>query len=317
MILGIPREKSLPNSSSRPEAGGWQGHPDNSHSRGFTLVELLVSIAVIGILMGLLLPAIQSSREAARRLACANNLKQLGLAAHLYYDVHRALPAANSRNRIFEGSAFLLVLPHLEQAAAFARYDPQAGITEQKQLDLIQTRISVFLCPSMALPRSVPDAARGERGAPGSYAVCTGSGSPWQKHDGAIVSLTELGRGVRFQEIADGIGKTLMFGEFDYGIKDFCFDADGAFRGGLSQWAIGYPGVTWGAAWGPFNAKRIEDPASPQKTWTAFRSDHCGGANFAFAGGAVAFVPESIDAQTLRALATRNNREIVSGDGMP
>ncbi|HEY4760047.1 MAG TPA: DUF1559 domain-containing protein [Thermoguttaceae bacterium] len=277
---------------------------------GFTLIELLVVIAIIGVLTGLILPAIQCAREASRRTACVNNLKQIGIAVGQYHDVHHAYPAASARRRVFDGSVFLTIMPFLEQNSAFRLYNSKVAITEEEHDTLVKTYIPLFICPSMKQVRQVPDAAHGEYGAPGSYAVCTGSSSPWQEQNGVFIPGRGNGLGLKIHEIIDGTDKTLMIGEFDFGIKDY-FWSDGAFRGGLTQWAIGYPGVTWGATWGPFNPSRIEDPAIPQKTWTAFRSDHPHGVNFAMASGAVVFITDDIDPATLDGLATRNGRESI------
>src|SRR5579884_2617064 len=85
---------------------------------GFSLIELLVVIAIIAVLAGLLLPAVQSARESAARTQCANNLKQIGLAMHLYHDSHKQLPP--SRRRLAEGQSWAwMILPHLEQESLY------------------------------------------------------------------------------------------------------------------------------------------------------------------------------------------------------
>ncbi|TVS20773.1 MAG: DUF1559 domain-containing protein, partial [Planctomycetaceae bacterium] len=83
--------------------------------RGFTLVELLVVIAIIGVLVALLLPAVQAAREAARRSQCSNNLKQIGLAMHNYADVHKAFPPAAMTVGQHSATAFVFILPFIEQ----------------------------------------------------------------------------------------------------------------------------------------------------------------------------------------------------------
>src|SRR6476660_6460897 len=102
--------------------------------RGFTLIELLVVIAIIAVLIGLLLPAVQKVREAASRLSCQNNLKQLALAMHGYHDAHNSLPPGMSPGTISYGDQYccwgtwqIAILPHIEQADAFRAYQNYGG----------------------------------------------------------------------------------------------------------------------------------------------------------------------------------------------
>lgn len=145
------------------------GRPEGLSRLAFTLVELLVVIAIIGILIALLLPAVQAAREAARRTQCANNLKQLGLALHNYHDAHRAFPFAwmldlpNPPN--FTGINFqswgVLILPFIEQTALAQQYDYRVPTFDQaaalgfnaqavqRNLAVIRTVLPTFICPSV------------------------------------------------------------------------------------------------------------------------------------------------------------------------
>jgi prepilin-type N-terminal cleavage/methylation domain-containing protein/prepilin-type processing-associated H-X9-DG protein len=134
---------------------------------GFTLVELLVVIAIIGVMVGLLLPAVQAAREAARRMSCSNNLKQLGLGSHMYHDTFKTLPpggvfhggeTATSPNGgaiNHRGSLLMRLLPYIEQQSVFDTIDFRFGTDNQQYPATIQngmriagTQISTFICPS-------------------------------------------------------------------------------------------------------------------------------------------------------------------------
>jgi prepilin-type N-terminal cleavage/methylation domain-containing protein/prepilin-type processing-associated H-X9-DG protein len=129
-------------------------------SRGFTLIELLVVIAIIGVLIALLLPAVQQAREAARRAQCVNNLKQIGLALHNYLDTHRVFPSNGSYWRCDADwvgggfSTFGFLLPYVDQGTLADRLNfgnnghPNGCSNTFKNITVCQTRVSSFLCPS-------------------------------------------------------------------------------------------------------------------------------------------------------------------------
>src|SRR2546423_3619997 len=123
-----------------------------TRSRGFTLVELLVVIAIIGVLVALLLPAVQAAREAARRMQCSNNLKQIGLALQNHYDAMKVFPPGQihttTSGEPYTTTWGIELLTYLEQANLQARYDKTQQPTVPNNVLVLQTRIKPYICPS-------------------------------------------------------------------------------------------------------------------------------------------------------------------------
>jgi prepilin-type N-terminal cleavage/methylation domain-containing protein/prepilin-type processing-associated H-X9-DG protein len=200
---------------------------------GFTLIELLVVIAIIAILIGLLLPAVQKVREAAARMKCSNNLKQLGLALHNYESAYGKFPAAFTANApagsplppyFFSWSVLAQLNPYLEQTAIYNKmdltqpiYDPAAGynISTANQFAVQQT-ITLFLCPSDKQQPVATNAYGVPVLGPTNYAACTGSGAnagrAWNG-DGIFMAKT----GVRVTDITDGTSNTVAMSESTLG----------------------------------------------------------------------------------------------------
>lgn len=131
--------------------------PTNRVRSGFTLIELLVVIAIIGVLVGLLLPAVQSAREAARRMQCQNNLKQLGLSLHNFHDTFKELPgyweygfsgAPGPATKLRLQSWVISAAPFFEEAALFESYDQSTFFADTPNQDVVSKRISTLVCPS-------------------------------------------------------------------------------------------------------------------------------------------------------------------------
>jgi prepilin-type N-terminal cleavage/methylation domain-containing protein len=158
--------------------------------RGFSLIELLVVIAIVSVLIGLLLPAVQKVREAASRIQCANNLKQIGLAMHHYHLTHGTLPSF-SRPGADATTWAVLLLPYLEQEDLFRQWDLSRSYYLQTPVARL-TPVKVYFCPTRRAPGSAPEASvSGDQpgfqddglpaagpnvpGALGDYAACVGS----------------------------------------------------------------------------------------------------------------------------------------------
>src|SRR5262245_58657948 len=133
--------------------------------RGFTVIELLVAIAIIGILIALLLPAVQAAREAANRVSCENNLRQLVIAAQNFHDVHRKFPSGGHAP-VYVGdrptggtNLFVELLPHIDQANLYEkwdRYDNRNNVAGGRDATQAQV-IKILLCPADSLPQPVVD----------------------------------------------------------------------------------------------------------------------------------------------------------------
>jgi prepilin-type N-terminal cleavage/methylation domain-containing protein len=194
---------------------------------GFTLVELLVVIAIIATLVGLLLPAVQRAREAANRTACANNLRQIGLALHNYHLDNGSLPA--SRLGDLHATWVISLLPYLEQANLFNQW--QLPLTYYQQSDVARlTPVKLYFCPSRREPDTPPGSSiAGDQnddngttlgpqtpGALGDYAACIGTNNSDGFDAVGIPNgcFTVAGLGpVRFESITDGLSNTFFVGE--------------------------------------------------------------------------------------------------------
>ena len=270
--------------------------------RGFSLVELLVVMAIIATLVGILLPAVQSARESARRTQCGINLRQIGLAAHLHDSVKRRLPGSLGEQG---ESCFVSLLPFLEEGALHARFDATKPLADAANKGFRESRIAGFVCPSMVVPAPAP--------APGwsSYALCTGSGyghfiNSWhpEYHNGVIIQPNRGKVALKNILVADGMSKTLLGGELDYGLGLI----PGFGNGGLTRWAEGYPFQSSASTAGVFNATRL---ITGFRELDTFRSDHPGGVQMVFCDASVRFVPETASPDVLRCLANRADGQAI------
>lgn len=296
----------------------FESRRNSSTTRGFTLVELLVVIAIIGILIALLLPAIQAAREAARRLSCQNNLKQIGVAVQNYAQSQRHLPPPKLGAKVYNklGGTFVALLPYLEEASLFAQYNAMKDVDDPVNLPITSQPINVYLCPSMAINRAVPEVAAGELLGPASYMICTRTENlKYGALDGAFQTPADDGSyALGFKHITDGTSKTLLVGEINYSVRKMLWngvgDLDGTPMWGDQTWAKGYWATSWGhmAADLPYlynNSDEFKAPSSVR----CFRSDHSGGVQFVMLDGSVRFLTSDSDPNVRRALVTRAGGE--------
>ncbi len=275
----------------------------------FTLVELLVVIAIIGVLVGLLLPAVQAARGAARRMSCSNNMKQIGLALHNYHATYRTFPEG-SRLSNFIGP-LTAVLPHLEEANTYDQFDFSKSYSDPYNQEVAAQTIATYLCPSMPLPRPVPDTSMGETGGPSSYLGCEGTAAYMRKADGMFgLNWTRFGfnnPAVKFRDLQDGTSMTIAYGETTYDMKDYYWIGSSTpndVKWGTARWVLGYPKVSLGTTLKELDVHNAANNGG-------FQSMHPGGVHFLCADGSVRFASRFLDREILNALATRNGMEVV------
>ena len=196
---------------------------------GFTLIELLVVIAIIGVLVGLLLPAVQQAREAARRISCTNHLKQIGLAVALHADAQKHFPSGRKTRDPYDVSWAFRLLPFLEQSQIFNARNPDTTVPcwDSSNATAFRTPVDTFYCPSRRSPaadrnfdnNNQPPVAEGIGvAAGGDYSACGGTyfnyatpstGGPDPKRAGVIHTFSE----VRPAQVTDGLSTTMVIGD--------------------------------------------------------------------------------------------------------
>jgi prepilin-type N-terminal cleavage/methylation domain-containing protein len=271
--------------------------------RGFTLVELLVVIAIIGMLVALLLPAVQASREAARRVACTNNLRQIGVALHGYHNTHKVFPRGGwigtARPHLSWSSA---ILPQLEESPLYDSMNRGAPYTDPSNLSAGRTVLPLFLCPTSPKTALWKKSADLPSTSPNEYARTDYSAINGERNLRAPSANNSPERGVMIYEknipitaITDGTSQTILVGESPEAIH---------------------------AIW--IGVRNVSDQSAPINTLATFapqyvffdfgqeiNSYHDGGALALFADGSVHFLSQTMENWVLAALCSRSGDEIL------
>jgi prepilin-type N-terminal cleavage/methylation domain-containing protein/prepilin-type processing-associated H-X9-DG protein len=302
----------------------------DDRSNAFTLIELLVVIAVVGILVALLLPAVQAAREAARRTQCKNNLKQMGLALHNYHDALKCFPpgyiaGSDDITSTTPGWGWaVMLMPYLELCDAARALDCQRPIEDPTNTTGVLQRLSVYLCPSdiypdgpFAVTSDPADTVVVVQTTPCSYAGCVdndasdvaGNSVPW---NGVLYRNSQI----RTDDITDGTSSTIVIGERAWaqtkgtwvGAPQGALIRAGSMNPFSNATALSAVGILAHAHW--INNKTDSDGGLDD-----YASQHTGGANFLFADGSVRFLQEVTTPggweTTFQAMATRSGREAI------
>ncbi|MEN6495702.1 MAG: DUF1559 domain-containing protein [Thermoguttaceae bacterium] len=326
------------------------GRTDRTFGRGFTLVELLVVISIIGILIAMLLPAVQAAREAARRMQCSNNLRQLALAAHNYQTVHGKLPPGRVDAQTAGGYNWGWVprlLPFVEQGNLSQNIDYTKD-PASNSYPIATTPVPILRCPSdfnRLQVAGTPDADTNYRGNAGNLIGAKYSGI--EQNNGLFVTNVA----VSIDHVIDGTSNTALFSEAVLGdndntkisipgdwfeitanknaarqtIHDQCAnlvltDSTTQFSKAGRNWHLGnYVTTRYNHMLTPNKkscvcrqgSQDIDDRINNQGSVTTVSSRHSGGVNLALADGSLRFVSESIDRDIWWALGSRDGGEVV------
>ena len=300
-------------------------------SRGFTLIELLVVVAIIGVLIALLLPAVQKIRESANRVNCANNLKQIGLALQNYHNVERFFPPSKvSHPHTHSWTAFLL--PYLEQDNLQREYHWNVNWQHSSNQIVVNTVLKIMRCPSTPDPSRIDRVGANITAAVGDYAaVAVVAETLAARRDlipvrpANLVGVPAKDEAVRLQEIRDGASNTLMITE-DAG-RPVHYIRSG-FGPPNSTPGGGNANVTNGRVTGAGWADPEADIPLHGFTWDGLHapgpcpinctnnnetfSFHPAGVNATFADGSVRFLSANLNISTYASLVTREGGEVIS-----
>ncbi len=309
-------------------------HPSPFHDRpqrAFTLVELLVVIAIIGILIALLLPAVQSAREAARRMQCSNNLKQMGLALHSYACTWKETFPVGSNGHC-KHALFSQMLPYLEMQPLYDQLDFNGStLTSSVNKQLKHTVVPTYICPSWPYNTAYTESENAVQAgaAPGALTLYQGVGGafPTEEPYGSSPTVGDWPKNGMFvpyswrhiSEVRDGLSNTLAMGEFSHLDRK-----GGRFAnppGCVRVWIAG--GYVFNSeddialmaskvVANPINAKVDKIADAVDFNHLPFSSFHPGGVHFLVGDGSVTFLSENMEYLLYQQLATVARGEVAS-----
>ncbi|HRX83013.1 MAG TPA: DUF1559 domain-containing protein [Pirellulaceae bacterium] len=299
------------------------------HRRAFTLVELLVVIAIIGILVALLLPAVQAAREAARRMQCGNNLKQIGLSVHNYHDTFKKFPPGAWG--CCWGTWMICIQPFMEQSNLYDRYSfnnkfgtpvDDSRYNHSINLPVTQTRLDAHTCPSdqpnAPFSNITSHNYAANYGNTGYGRQAQLNGVTFGEAPFSVVSATTLNRIVGLAAITDGTSSTFMVGEVLQGkgndLRGFVWWGDASSFTTYLPPNTSLPDRIYTATYckdNPVLKLPCAVSTTTDPTMFALRSRHPGGVQVSLCDGSTRFVAETINLNTYRALSTSQGGEVV------